>query len=183
MWMSKLQHARVCVTHHWSLSGTAHMEAPSLLQACCCSSIWPWWCWRHWAQSIFLPRIWWNRSSLWYLPKKVSKFKPLWFSVVKVDLIVHGTRILFSVEIKSCQYATFISMSSVALMLTSNIPHRSSCAWCQRVRSPVGMSTGSCRGCWCRCQTGSCWAPPHTHRYLLRKSKRTDSYWLPDVWV
>lgn len=40
--------------------------------------------------------------------------------------------------------------------------YRSSGVCCLRARIPADTCTGSCRGCWCRCQTGRCWAPPRT---------------------
>lgn len=150
-----------CVTHHRSLVGTAHREAPSPLQASCCSSTWPWWCWRLWGRSIFLRRIWWNRSFLWYLTKeKRSKSGDLKF--------------YFSCE----QRDAYLSFNDVccAIMLTNSLSHRSSGVCCQRERSLVGMSTGSCLGCWCRCQTGRCWTP-HTHWYLGKERKRVGRRW------
>lgn len=173
---------RLCVTHPRCLVGTAHREVPSPLRASCCSSTWPWWCLKLWGRSIFLRRIWWSRSSLWCLPeeKKEIHFCSFGFTKTNYTAFVRG-------EKKSDYH---INTVCCVLLLTNGFSHHSSAACSQRARSPAGRCTGSCRGCWCRCQTGRCWAPPHTRWYLGGECKRCQegetSRWFgcpPTIWV
>lgn len=152
---------RVRNTHRRSLVGTAHREVPSPHRASCCSSTWPWWCSKLWGRNIFLPRIWWNKSSSWYLPWKEKVRGSLYLHYY---ISPHPMMILWGRD----QYVRLAHSHTNCRWWRPmcHFSYRSSAACFLRGRSPAGTCTGSCQGCWCRCQTGICSAPPHTRWYL-----------------